>query len=328
MQNVSKKNGLVAYRIVVFNKSVRWHIWSYCVTFTIAGLMLFDIISSIIKPRGDVNKLYTLALAHIIYDISNAVSILVLQILCITQSRALAKTIMLISKCTNYKYTIETRFCKMDNFTKFYCISGLSSLTTTLYCTVSHPIVESDTLVTVTLVVRYIMHDVILIIYSVIYHDLIRLIADLIDNILYELKWASIKLQVIANHTTISHKSTLFEIASNPKQKLGMTSQLRRNNIVTRNVVFSNNDLYSRHLKIFNVYRIHRQLNKLIEKIMNALMLINISYLMITLFYSCLWSELNLFQRTLNITHLMVSVIPTIYINNIPNHYNNEVSND
>ena len=155
---------------ISLKKSVIWKTWSLIFTVVIVVIVSFDFYSSIARPRGLINGLQTLLIAHMIYDASTAAGVLVLQVLCWWHYEQLAEVVSFASEICREVRVYVPPIWKNYTTILLYVLSFIS-VGIALYSYIFGWHNRFDNIVLVSLSVRYFMFVGLMTCIAVLYHN-------------------------------------------------------------------------------------------------------------------------------------------------------------
>ena len=339
---------------ISLKKSIIWKGWSFILTILIVSVAILDLYNAIKSPRGQVNNSQTLLVAHLIYDIITALGVVILQVSCWWHSEHLAEVVCLASEiCREIRLEVVP-FWK--NYTTIMlCLFSSTSLGITLYCYIfgwySHFYITS----LISLCLRHLIFDSLMTCIAVIYHHNIEVAAHMLRTTVRPLieqtkedtigdednrggstvnPWSKYReddctkvqeeasdahavkiIPLTIDNQTISHKSvlTIKEIHDQNLEKCAK-----------KGLVIDFEKMESDIIKIF---KYQRGFNEFISVPVAATMAVLITAVLVSCFYSSLWAYIDEIGHMLTFSHIMISVVPAIYISNIPSCYSKQASN-
>ena len=319
---------------LILKKNPLLRIWSLLLTVGLGGLMLWDFYNSLRTPNNTANPSRTLTIAHTVYDGLNALGILALQTLAFHQADLLAE-IMEQSRNISFSLDLKVRKFRKNYLSIILTLCGSFFSVSSLYAFYAG--LNQTGLARVTLSLRYILMPTYIVLFSLLSFSFIEVAGTALKKIYRPLtkiisngynRLVGQRERNLVTPSTVSQEKALLslgQLVQAPPQFDGFEpTQIRKLLKSVQSLEELDFNLVKfRTLKVFEF--LHLSLEYCATLVL-ALLVMVVGTLLTTFFYLSMWSTMEFYYKILIVAHTTISVVPLVYIANMPTCLTDTVS--
>lgn len=299
--------------------------WSASFTLSVVIIMLRNIMDVIVLSQEDKLTITTFHYVYLTFEVMNSVFVGTFQVLFWWNHSSLVRLVRFSMKILpKNRIKFPSFWCSFA--TQLLCISASVSFTVTFLCFVLIPPGEGYTgsYQSYGKLYRYVLYYCIIVLFCLFYSQNIEAITCILEEFLQPiLKISGNECKKIS--TTKASRKKLKEVYYCSLRSSSSSHQLGGAQKSSGESTLFSIDFDSLQMNILSVYKFHRLFNNYIEKMIIFSISVLIINVLVASFYMSLWSSILLQQKILSIAHIMIAVVPLVYLGNITTCYHKAV---
>ncbi|KAA0187496.1 Gustatory receptor 5 [Hyalella azteca] len=332
-QDVSPKKGQVAENFSLV-KSNKWNVWSAALTLGLSSVMFLDIYESIFKSRVNQLNYSTLRVFHTIYDVTMALSVALIQVLCFIQRDKLAriflesKNICRMVKGFSGELVYERHTSNRLWSTRLMVTLVLFAVIISLTAYWVFDVVVFDVLTLALLSVRFTAMGLQFCLLGVTFEFFLGQIENCIDAVFKNVIGPGLGWCNCLTGDNGGDKSLDLVRLKPEKNWPGVEHTHLPQRLEMHSVNWMGHGKIFQRVQedIMRIYSLLKLLISYMEKIIVVKIILLIFLAIVDICYLMLFQKLKTSQKMLNVSHTLITVTPLLFFLNLPTSYTEKVA--